>query len=477
MNEPRRPPRTTSAPKLCSRISGFCRQSIAQRRDTIARALDAQGTTIPLRETHGRSDEKLDDTLDGGGLPLDVANDLIENVIGTYSLPLGVALNFAINGRDHLVPMCIEEPSVVAAASNAAKMVRAGGGFLAEMDPPIMIAQVELRDVPAPHEAARAIQRATPELLQLADRAHPKLVARGGGARAIEPRLLPLDPALGADGPQLVVVHIHVDCRDAMGANLVNTVAERLAPRLAQLANGQVGLRILSNLADQRCVRVRVRAPLWALAGGEEPSGRAAADGLEIASAIVAASRFAEVDPYRAATHNKGIMNGADAVALACGQDWRSLEAGAHAYAARDGGYRPLATWRLDGDEALVGALELPMAVGTVGGALRVHAGAALALRLLGVESAATLGAAIASAGLATNLAALKALATEGIQRGHMSLHARSVARAVGARGDWVERVADELAQEGDVKPDRARAIVARLLAGGMPASAVGGGR
>jgi len=417
-----------------SRLSGFYRLPLAERRARMAEALDI--------------DSDLLASLDDGGLDLDAANDLIENVVGTYALPLGLGLNFRVNGKDFLVPMCVEEPSVVAAASNAARMVRAGGGFLAEADPPIMIAQVELREVPDLERAEAAIAAATPELLAAADRVLGKLVERGGGARGVVPRRL---------GERDLVVHLEIDCRDAMGANLVNGVAEALAPRLGELAQAKVGLRILSNLADRRCVRVRAFVSAAALACAGLP-------GAEVAAAIAAASRFAELDPYRAATHNKGIMNGVDAVALAIGNDWRGIEAGAHAFAARSGRYRPLSTWSATPD-GLEGRLELPMAVGTVGGALRVHRGARLSLAILAADGAQEVACVIGAVGLAANLAALRALATEGIQRGHMELHARSVARGVGAEGDLVARVAAELARAGDFKPERAQAILASLRA------------
>jgi hydroxymethylglutaryl-CoA reductase len=389
-------------------------------------------------------------------LDVPTADHMIENVVGVYGLPLAVALNFVVNGRDRLVPMCVEEPSVVAAASNAARMVRDTGGFVAEVDEPIMLAQIQLGDVPDPERARAAIEAAATELLALADAAQPSLARRGGGARGLEVRIL----------EELVVVHLLIDCRDAMGANMVNTIAEAVAPRLAELAGGTAGLRILSNLADRRRVRVSCRVAPGALGAG--------AEGARVRDRIVAASRFAELDPYRAATHNKGIMNGIDPVVIATGNDWRGVEAGAHAYAATlgvGGGYGPLATWRVGDDGALRGRLELPMAVGTVGGTSRLHPGARLALRLLGVATAGELAMVIASAGLASNLAALRALAAEGIQRGHMSLHARSVAVGAGARGELAEQVAAEMAAAGDVRAERARLILERLRGGALGSS------
>jgi hydroxymethylglutaryl-CoA reductase len=386
----------------------------------------------------------------------ETANHMVENVVGVYGLPLGIGLNFQVNGKDYLVPMCVEEPSVVAAASNAAKMIREGGGFAAEADDPIMISQVQLINVRDTAHAKKRIEAHASEIVAAADKAYPSLVARGGGTRGIEVRVLEPNKQ---DQPGMMAVHLHVDVRDAMGANLVNTIAEAVADRLAELAGAQVGLRILSNLADRRCVRVKARVPAEMLKT-EGFAGECVRDG------IVSASRFAELDPYRAATHNKGIMNGIDAVVIATGNDWRGVEAGAHAFAANrgaQGGYGPLATWRVAEDGALEGSMEIPMAVGTVGGTLRVHPGARLALKLLGVERASDLGMVMAAVGMASNLAALRAMASEGIQRGHMSLHARSVALHVGAVGEQVDLIAEELSASGDVRAERAAAILQRL--------------
>jgi hydroxymethylglutaryl-CoA reductase len=380
-----------------SRIPGFYRLPVAERRRLLRLRADLSEQDLA--------------TLELGGMDTATADRVVENAIGVYALPLGVGLNFQINGRDYLVPMAVEEPSVIAAASNAARMVREGGGFIADADEPVMTAQIEIMGVRDPGAAAARIDAASLELIALAHATLPRLVDRGGGARALEVRTF----------PDRLIVHVHIDCRNAMGANMVNTVAEALADRVATLAGGRSGLRILTNLCDRRRVRVTARVPATALAT-EGLDGGAVRDG------IVAASRFAEDDPYRAATHNKGIMNGVDAVVIATGNDWRGVEAGAHAFAAADGRYRPLAVWRPEGQgetSYLCGRLEMPMAVGTVGGSLQTHAGARLAQRLLGVADATTLGMVIASAGLASNLAALRALATEGIQRGHMALHRR----------------------------------------------------
>lgn len=420
--------------KRTSELSGFYKVTVAERRKLISEA-----TGVPA--------ETMASALNGGGLSAETADKFVENVLGTYGLPYGVTLNVRVNGHDHVAPMVVEEPSVVAAASNAAKMVRAGGGFQVEIDPPVMISQVQIIHVKDRAGATRAIIAAREEILRLADAAVPGLVARGGGARDVEVR------ALGEREDEMIVVHILVDCRDAMGANLINTVAEAVADRLAALANGTVGLRILSNLCDKRCVRVRCRVPAKMLATEQM-------DGQEVIDGIVNASRFAELDPYRAATHNKGIMNGIDAVVIATGNDWRAVEAGAHAFAARSGRYRPLSIWRRDGD-ALTGFLELPLALGTVGGTLRVHPSARLSLDMMGVTEAADLAAVAASVGLASNLAAVRALATDGIQRGHMALHARSVALAAGAAGGEVERVAAIIVEARDITIEAARRVLA----------------
>ncbi len=418
---------------VTSRLPGFYKLSLEERRRIAAEALG-----VDVRE--------LESAIGSGGLDAAHADKTIENVIGTYSMPFALALNVQMNGRDYLAPMVVEEPSVVAAASNAAKIIRAGGGFEADADAPLMIAQVQLEG--ARDSAAAAILEAQAELLTLADRSVPNLACRGGGARELEVREL---------GGGCVVVHVLVDCRDAMGANLVNTVAEALADRLAELAGARVGLRILSNLCDRRNVRVRCAIP----------SADLAFDGYrgdDVRDRVVRASELAERDPYRAATHNKGIMNGIDPVVIATGNDWRAVEAGAHASAARNGRYEPLCTWRRGDDGALVGQMEVPLALGTVGGTLRVHDGARFGLRVAGVESAQELAMLAACVGVASNLAALRALATDGIQRGHMALHARSVAIAAGARGQHVELVAREIHAEGRVSVEHAREVLRRLV-------------
>ena len=425
-----------------SRLPGFYKLTVDERRRLAADALG-----IDVRE--------LVRALSAGGLDAATADKTIENVIGTYALPFALTLNVQVNGEDYLVPMVVEEPSVVAAASNAAKIIRASGGFQAEADEPVMIAQVHLDEVPDAAVATRAILAHEEEILLEADRAVPSLVARGGEARVLhhtgtgglEVRDL---------GDGMIVVHLFVDCRDAMGANLVNTIAERVAPKIAALAKGRVALRILSNLTDRRCVRVRVRIAPSELAF----DGHA---GEEVRDGVARASRFAERDPYRAATHNKGVMNGVDAAVIATGNDWRAVEAGAHAFAARSGVYAPLCTWSVDGEGSLVGSLEMPLALGIVGGTARIHPAARLGLKMAGVESAQELAMVIGSVGMASNLAALRALATDGIQRGHMALHARSVAIAAGAKGELVERVAFEIHAAGEVSVEAARTTLERL--------------
>ena len=419
-----------------SRLTGFFRLGIEERRRQLiaATGLDLSG-------------------VEPGALTLEMADGMIENVIGTYALPFAVAVNFVVDGVDGFIPMAVEEASIVAAASNAARMARPTG-FVTTATAPMMIGQIQITHVADVDAAARALADATPALLADARRLVPRLAERGGGPVALEVRVLARDSVDGG----VVVVHLHIDCRDAMGANLVNTLCEALADQVAALAKGRAGLKILSNLCDSRTITVRCEIEDAQLAGPD------AADGAAVKRAIAAASRFAELDPYRAATHNKGIMNGVDAMLVATGQDWRAVEAGAHAYAARSGVYRPLAIWR-ETPTGLTGELVMPLAVGTVGGALHVHPGARLALEIAGIQHADRLAALAGAAGLATNLAALRALATEGIQRGHMALHARGLARAAGATGELVERVAAELGASGDVKLDRAREVLARLLA------------
>ena len=371
---------------------------------------------------------------------LRVAQATVENVVGVTTIPLGIATNFIIDERPVLVPMAVEEPSVIAAASNGAKFSREGGGFFTECDEPLMIGQVEMRGVKDLEGARKKVTEETANLLQQIDRIHPRLKARGGGARDIEFRVV--DPEAGH-----VVIHLVLDCRDAMGANLINTACEAMAETLAELSGGKPGLKILSNLADRRCVSSRVRIPVNAFVTKNFTAE-------QVAEGIVAASHLAEIDPYRATTHNKGIMNGIDAVILASGNDWRSIEAGAHAYACRDGSYKPLAVWRIEEDKDsrfVVGRLKLPMAVGIVGGGVSINRIAQASLKMMGVEKASDLARIAASVGLAQNLAAVRALASEGIQKGHMSLHARSIALTLGARGEELQHVVREVVQKGEI--------------------------
>lgn len=420
-----------------SRMPGFHRLSLGER---LARVARFAGLTAEERARLA-SDRPL---------PLEAAASLTENTIGLHALPLGVALNFRIDGRDRLVPMATEEPSVIAAAGHAAKLARAGGGFETDVDAPIMIAQVQLVEVAEPERARERLLAARAEILRAVDEAAPGMARRGGGARDVEVRIVPAPL-----GQTFVVVHLLVEVGDAMGANAVNTIAERTAPLLGRLAGGRPHLRILSNLTDRRRARARVRYPLADLA-------RDGRSGEEVGRAVELASLFAEADPYRAATHNKGIMNGIDAVALATGNDWRALEAGAHAWAARQGHYTALAIWRVRGD-ALLGWFEAPLAVGTVGATVDANPRARLALRLMRVESAAELAGVMAAVGLAQNFGALRALATEGIQRGHMTRHARAVAAAAGAGPDEVEPLAEALVAGGDIKVDVARGLLAAM--------------
>src|SRR6185369_15626020 len=417
-----------------SRIASFYRLSVEERRRKIAEALN-----LPSADVEALAH--------GDGLPLEVADAMVENAVGTFALPFGVALNFQVNGRDYVVPMVVEEPSVIAAASYAALLARAGGGFAAEADPGAMIGQIQLVDVPDPGAAVERIGAARARLFEAAEELTPGLCKRGAGPRDVEVRVV-----RGSDGESMVVVHVLLDTGDAMGANAVNSLVEGLAPMVEEIAGGTVCLRILSNLSDRRLARASVRVPFSAL-------GRDGLAGSEVAERMMHAYRFAAADPYRATTHNKGIMNGVDAVALATGNDWRAIEAGAHAYASRDGRYTSLTTWRIE-DEHLVGSIELPMAVSTVGPLVKSHPRVRLAFRVLGVSSARELAGIMAAAGLASNMAAMRALATEGIQKGHMSLHARSVLLAAGARGAAVEQLRKRLVAAGDVKIDRAIALL-----------------
>ncbi len=436
--------RSTGLEAEGSRIPGFYKLPIEERVRRIADLADLDEHEVAALSA-------------SGALPREVADRMIENAIGAVEIPLGVGLNVRVNGRDHLVPMAIEEPSVLAAVSFAARLARASGGFIAAADPQLMAAQIQLTRYGDPDEAREKIVAAREEILALADSFHPSLVRRGGGAREVEVRVLAAPE--GPLGEPVLVAQVLIDVLDAMGANLVNTVAEGVAPLLEDLTGGAVVLRILSNLADRRLARARCEVAVSSL-------GHDGHDGDAVCEGVLQASRFAEADPYRAATHNKGIMNGIDAVAIATGNDWRAIEAGAHAWAARSGRYRPLSAWRRDGDK-LIGAIELPLQVGTVGGPIRVHPMTKIALKILRVSGARELAEVMAAVGLAQNLAALRALGSVGIQEGHMALHARCVAVTAGARGGDIERLAEKLVAARQVKVERARELLAEMCSAG----------
>jgi len=394
-------------------------------------------------------DENDQNALSGSDiLPMTLANGMIENVIGKFELPLGVATNFTVNGKDYLIPMAVEEPSVVAAASYMAKIARDHAGFTATSTQPIMRAQIQIIHVSDPFAVKEKLLAHSDELIKLANSKDHVLINLGGGCKNIEVHVFEESPI----GP-MVVLQILVDVRDAMGANTVNTMAEMLAPRVEEITDGTVKLRILSNLADKRLVTASVELPPTALETKE-------LDGADVAQGIVEACALALIDPYRAATHNKGIMNGIDPVVIATGNDWRAIEAGAHAYAARNGSYTSLTTWEINSSGHLVGTLELPMALGIVGGATKTHPAAQAALNLMNVTSASELAEVTASVGLAQNMAALRALSTEGIQKGHMALHARNIAIMAGATGEDIDRVAKALSASGEVTVDKAKELL-----------------
>lgn len=430
--------------RITSELSGFYRLDIDERRTRIAEMTGLSAADLlVLSGVQGLTDIQAD--------------RMVENALGVMGLPLGLCVNLCVNGKDWLVPMATEEPSVVAAASHAAKLLRAGGGIHAETSPAHMIGQIQLLDVADESTARDAILNAREELLHLANHAHCTLIAVGGGAIDLEVHTL--NPT-GPDDPvgKMLIVHLVVDVREAMGANIINSMCERLAPKLSKLTGGRVGLRILSNLTDRRTARVSGSVPFEAL------EGKGCGSPEELARGIEEASVFAERDPYRAATHNKGIMNGVDAVLLAFGQDWRAVEAGAHAYAARQGRYTALAKWRVNRDNrSLDGELTLPIAVGVVGGVAQVHPIAKICRQVSQVSTAADLATITVAVGLAQNLSALRALAAEGIQQGHMRLHARNIAVEAGAIGEEVERIAGFIADQGCVSVAAAREALQRL--------------
>lgn len=421
-----------------SRIKGFHRLSVAERIGELQRLgwLDAADAELLLQGKHVLSPA--------------AADKIIENVVGVFALPFAIAPNFIINGRDTIVPMVVEEPSIVAATSNAARLARPCGGFSAECPESLLAGQVHVAGIANVENALSQLQQATSELLEIANAVHPRLVDRGGGVRDIETRLLDV-----ADGKAIIAVHFLVDTCDTMGANLVNTICESLAPKIAELCGGQVALRILSNLADRALVTARVRYRLDDLASGKF-------DAATVRDGIVLASDIAVADPYRASTHNKGIMNGVDAVAIATGNDWRAIEAGAHAFAASTGRYLPLATWSVDDSGDLIGEIRIPLKVGIVGGTVAANSAAAAGIRMTGVESASELAELMAAAGLAQNFAALRALVTDGIQDGHMRLHARSVASSANVPEALFDELVDELVADGTIKIWKAREILAK---------------
>ncbi|MDW8045110.1 MAG: hydroxymethylglutaryl-CoA reductase, degradative [Nitrososphaerota archaeon] len=415
-----------------SQISGFYKLSPRERLNIV-------------KEFAGLTDEEAELIHSMSGLKLDLADRMIENVIGGITIPLGIAVNFLINNKDYLIPMALEEPSVVAAASNAARMARVKGGFFATASDSLMIGQIQVVNVKDPYNARMKILSAKDELIAKANEQDKLLVSLGGGARDLNVKVIHTKTG------SMVIVELIVDCKDAMGANIVNTMAEAIAPMIERISNGRVLLRIVSNLATLRLARARAVFDKNVI-GGEE-----------VVDGIIQAYSFAESDPYRCATHNKGIMNGIVAVGIATGQDIRALEAGAHSYAAFRGSYKPLTTWEKNEDGDLVGTIELPLAVGLVGGATAVHPVAKVCIKILGVKTAKELAEVMASVGLAQNFAALRALVTEGIQKGHMKLHARNIAIMAGAHGELIDLVAQRMVEERRIKMDRALELVREL--------------
>ncbi|HMK46676.1 MAG TPA: hydroxymethylglutaryl-CoA reductase, degradative [Methanocella sp.] len=415
-----------------SQISGFYK-------------LPPQDRLKKVQEIAGLTGEEVAIISATGALKYDQVDRMVENVIGVMPVPLGVAVNFLVNGRDYLVPMAIEEPSVIAAASNAAKMAREKGGFTTSSTGPVMRGLIQVTEVRDPYSARFAVLTARESIIEKANAVDPVLVKFGGGCKDVEAYVRDVP---GRPGHTMLIVHLIVDCRDAMGANAVNTMTEAVGPYIEKVTGGKVYLRIISNLADRRLMRAKA-------VFGKEVIG-----GENVVDAVIKAYEFALADPYRAATHNKGIMNGIIAVTLATGNDSRAIESGAHAYAAITGTYRPLTTYEKNADGDLVATIELPLAVGLVGGATASHPTAKASVKILGVKTASELGEVMASVGLAQNFAALRALATEGIQRGHMQLHSRNVAIQAGATGDLIDRVAEAMVKEKKVRADRAKELL-----------------
>lgn len=423
--------------EISSRIPGFYKMSIEERKRYII-------------DLYGLSEEDAAKFLDHISLPEETADKMIENVVGTFSLPLGLGLNFLIDGKDYIIPMAVEEPSIVASASYIAKIVREAGGFTTEATERIMIGQIQVVGCPDFDKAKQAILAEKGTLIRAANDAYPSLVARGGGAEDLEVRIINEG---SSKYNQMLIVHLYVNTCDAMGANIINTMAESLAPVVEHLTDGKVYLRILSNYAD-RCLAKATCTIAPELLASDGFTGEEVRDG------VVHAYEFAASDPYRAVTHNKGIMNGIDPVIIATGNDWRAVEAGAHAYASRHGQYSSMTTWSVDEAGNLVGELELPMSLGIVGGASRVHPMAKLVYKMLRVDSAKELARVIVSVGLAQNLGALKALVTDGIQKGHMALHSRSVAMAAGASGELVDIIAEKLVESKEIRVGYAKKLM-----------------
>ena len=415
-----------------SRVEGFYKLSIPERLKI-------------LKEFATLTDDEVNALAGTNGLRIEVADKMIENAVGTFSLPLGIATNFVINGKDSMIPMVIEEPSVVAAASNSAKMAREKGGFTTSSTPPIMIGQIQITNIDDPDMAAKKILDNRAAIIDLANKQDPLLISLGGGAKDMDVRVLQT-----IKGPN-VIIHLHVDVRDAMGANAVNTMAEAVAPLAEELTGGRVYLRILSNLAIYRLARAEA---IWS---------KEAIGGEDVVDGIIEAYSFADADPFRCATHNKGIMNGIDAVMIATGNDWRAIEAGVHAYASLKGSYKPLTVFEKTSQGDLRGTIEVPMAVGLIGGATKVHPTARACIKLLAVTRANELAEIGAAVGLAQNLAALRALATIGIQKGHMSLHARNIVASVGCPPELMQEAVDIIVREGKIRMDRAKEVVEEL--------------
>jgi len=422
---------------LASDFAGFYRLTPEERLRVVGKFANLDDAELEILKT-------------SSALKIDAANRMIENVIGVMPVPLGIAVNFLINGEDRLIPMAIEEPSVVAGASNAAKMARSRGGFWTSSTAPVMIGQIQVVGSADPNQARSSILASKQEVLRKANEQDPVLVSKGGGAIDLDARVI--QTFLGP----MVIVELLVNCGDAMGANAVNTMAEAVAPLVEKITGGQVHLRIISNLADKRLARARVTVAKEAVGGAEVVDG------------IISAYAFAASDPYRCATHNKGVMNGVTAVVQATGNDTRAIEAGAHAYAARSGHYSPLTRWEKDANGDLLGEIEMPMAVGLIGGATAVHPVAKLAVKILKVRSARELAETIVAVGLCQNLAALRALAAEGIQRGHMKLHARNVAATAGATGGLIDRIAERMIEEKKIRADRAKELLAEYSKAGL---------